>query len=77
MSVEASPTDGPIAAPPIGWLPSKDKLHACASVLSPLIAAAIIAGGLGLLCAENLNGSTVHPLKEDHSNAIQKLFFRS
>jgi cytoskeletal protein RodZ len=77
MSVEASTTDGPIAAETTSQFPSKDKLKSGASVLSPLIVALVVAGGLGVLCAENLNGSAVRQLKEDHSNAIQKLFFRS
>jgi len=56
----------------------REKLNACASLMSPLIVAVVIVTGLATLCAENLNGSVgARQLKEDHSVAIQKLMFRS
>ena len=56
---------------------TKDRLNACASLMSPLIVAAVIVFGLGSLCVENLNGSaSAHPLKQDHSAAVLKLMFR-
>lgn len=56
----------------------KDRLNAYASLLSPLIVAAVIVAGLGSLCAENLSGSHgARQVKEDHTTAVQRLLFRS
>ena len=55
----------------------KDRLSACASLMSPLILAAVIVFGLGSLCLENLSGTAAaHQYKQDHSAAVQKLMFR-
>ena len=54
----------------------KGKLSACAT-LSPLILALIVAGGLGILCVENLVSPSVRHMNYDHSEAIFKLLFRS
>jgi len=56
----------------------KDRLNACASLMSPLIVAAVILAGLGSLCVENLSGSAAsRQFKQDHTAAVQKLMFRS
>jgi hypothetical protein len=56
----------------------KDHLNACASLMSPLIVAAVILAGLGTLCVENLNGAGAsRQFKQDHTVAVQKLMFRN
>ena len=56
----------------------KDRLNACTSLMSSLLLAAVVVTGLASLCAQNLSGNNgVHPFKDDHSVAIQKLMFRS
>jgi hypothetical protein len=56
---------------------SKDRINACASILSPLIVAAVVILGLASICAENLSGSVgARQFRNDHSAAIQKLLFR-
>jgi len=56
----------------------KDRFSAYASLMSPLIVAAVIVFGLGSLCVENLSGTgSARQFKQDHSAAVQKLMFRS
>jgi len=56
----------------------KDRLNACASLMSSLLVAAVVVTGLASLSAQNLNGSAgARQFKDDHSIAIQKIMFRS
>lgn len=56
----------------------RDRLNACASLMSSLLVAAVVVTGLATLSAENLSGSLgSRQLTQDHSGAIQKILFRS